>query len=133
MRVADGLSIGELLLGVSIMTTDADTPITGSDYTSAKGGLYGGYFDSSGLESNVRATVMDERWVKSSGDPATTITYAFPTSTADYLVVPNYPEFALLLTFSPLTQNQKNAALAGFGLVTWYTGVTFTLAASGLA
>jgi hypothetical protein len=51
----------------SIMPTDDDEqPVTTppTDFTSPKGGLYGGSFDSSDIEDpNVRSLLMDAGWV----------------------------------------------------------------------
>ncbi len=113
----------------------AGTASTSSVYDTPKGGLYGGPFDSSGLEANVRAVLMDQRWTTSYGGSvaATNIPYAFPTSRADYLVVPGYPDVASVFTFTELNDFQKDAVRAAFGLVASYTKLTFSPAASGLA
>ncbi len=105
----------------------------------AKGGLYGGTFDSSGLDPNIRAVMVDLRWTTSFGgdEAATVISYAFPTTTDAYLNTPGgYPvdggsdeddddgddPFA---GFTPLTDIQVDAVRSAFGLVSLYTNLTF--------
>jgi serralysin len=115
-------------------------------YSSAKGGLYGGSFDSSGLDANTRAVMMDERWTTTYGgsEAASVITYAFPTLVTDYTNAPDgYPTSAdpseptdddddenPLDTFAPATELQKAAAVVAMGLVASYTKLTFVEAAS---
>src|SRR5690349_4313721 len=88
-------------------------------YNTPKGGLFGGPFDSSGLDPNTRAVMMDSRWTTSYGGstPAAVIPYAFPASSAPYLAVAGYPDWVPLLSFSALNQFQQAAVQAGFGLV----------------
>ncbi|MBW6396966.1 DUF4114 domain-containing protein [Roseomonas sp. HJA6] len=105
----------------------------------AKGGIYGGTFDSSGLDANIRAVMVDLRWTTSFGgdEAATVISYAFPTTTDAYLNTPGgYPvdggsdeddddgddPFA---GFTPLTDIQVDAVRSAFGLVSLYTNLTF--------
>ncbi|MBR0670106.1 M10 family metallopeptidase [Neoroseomonas soli] len=105
-------------------------------YTLPKGGLYGGPFDSSHLDPNVQAVMMNHRWTTSAGGDvaATTITYAFPTSTEDYLdVAGGYPDRDNLDGFAPVTDIQKAAIRAAFGLVSSYTNLSFVEIESGLA
>jgi serralysin len=113
----------------------SDTRDTATVIDTPKGNLFGGPFNSTGLDPNVRAVLMDYRWTTTFGgsQPATTITYAFPTSKNDYLAVPNYPAAGNLTSFQPLTDIQKAAVKAGFGLVASYTNLTFVESASGLA
>lgn len=102
----------------------------------AKGGLFGGTFNSSGLDLNVRAVMMDFRWTTSvdGSQPATTLTYAFPASTSDYLSVAGYPATQEVnANFSPTTSLQQQAILAALGQVSSYTKLTFTAANSALA
>lgn len=115
-------------------------------FTGAKGGLYGGSFDSSGLDANTRAVMIDERWTTSFGgsEAASVITYAFPTLVTDYTNAPDgYPTSAdtspptddddeenPLDTFAPATELQKAAAVVAMGLVASYTKLTFVEAAS---
>ena len=118
------------------MATQDDTRDPNAQiFDTAKGGLYGGPFDISSLDPNVRALLMDYRWTTSfdGSVPATTMTYAFPTSTSDYSKVPGYPWSAALSTFAPLTDSQKAAVIVGVDLVASYTQLTFTLAASASA
>ncbi|MFG1466295.1 DUF4114 domain-containing protein [Xanthobacter sp. DSM 24535] len=117
-------------------TIPPDTePDTGPNniFTTPKGGLYGGPFDSSALDPNVRAVLMDYRWttVFDGATAATTIPYSFPTSEADYTVVPGYPD--PVTGFGALTAIQKDAVRTGFALVSSYTQLTFVEVASGLA
>jgi hypothetical protein len=66
------------------MATDTDT--SSADDPIPKGGLFGGPFDSTGLDYNTRALLIDFRWTTSNDgpQPATTIPYSFPTQTSDY-------------------------------------------------
>jgi hypothetical protein len=107
----------------------------------AKGGLYGSAFDSSGLDPNTRAVMMDQRWATSFGGdlPATVITYAFPDSTDAYLQTPGgYPEdgsaggpvddddeVAPITSFAPATEFQQAGVRAAMGLVSSYTDLVF--------
>ena len=104
-------------------------------FDTPKGGLFGGPFDSSGLDPNVQAVMMDERWTTSfdGSSAATRITYSFPTNAADYTVVPGYPPASQVSTFAPLTDAQKVAVITGFDLVASYTNLTFVQVGSGLA
>jgi serralysin len=104
-------------------------------YNTPKGGLYGGPFDSSGLEPNVRAVLMDYRWTTAyGGDTAATLaTFSFPKSAQDYLVVPGYPRVEQVSEFSPMNQYEKDATRIAFNLVSSYTQLKFTEVASGLA
>ncbi len=118
------------------MATQDDTRDPNAQiFDTAKGGLYGGPFDTSSLDPNVRALLMDYRWTTSfdGSVPATTMTYAFPTSSSDYSKVPGYPWSAALSTFAPLMDSQKAAVIAGVDLVASYTQLTFTPAASASA
>lgn len=105
----------------------------------AKGGIYGSTFDSTGLEANVRAVMVDLRWATSFGgdEPASVITYAFPTSTDAYTNTPGgYPVDGgsdeddddggnPFEGFAPLTDIQIDATRSAFGLVSLYTSLTF--------
>lgn len=119
--------------------------MSGAIFTGAKGGLYGGSFDSSDLDANTRAVMMDERWTTSFGgsEAASVITYAFPTLVTDYTGAPDgYPtsdpgepgddddDENPLDTFAPASNLQKAAAVAAMGLVASYTQLTFVEAAS---
>src|SRR5262245_7723529 len=120
--------------GGSLMASN-DTQDDGQVFNTPKGGLFGGPFNSSGLDPNVRATLMDFRWATSFGgsQPATRISYAFPQSANDYLAVAGYPAAALLGTFAAVTATQQSAVLSALGLVSSYTNLTFVPARSGLA
>ncbi|MBA4791444.1 MAG: DUF4114 domain-containing protein [Rhizobiales bacterium] len=101
-----------------------------------KGGLYSGAFDSSNLDPNTRAVMMDYRWTTTyGGDQAATIaTYSFPTSTTDYTdVAGGYPARELLTTFQPVTEEQKAAVKTAFALVSSYTNLTFVEVDDGSA
>ncbi|MDB5486996.1 MAG: zinc-dependent metalloprotease [Reyranella sp.] len=104
-------------------------------YDTPKGGLYGGPFDSSGLDPNVRALLMDYRWttVFDGNTAATQATFSFPTSTQDYLVVPGYPRVEQVAEFSPMNDIEKAASRIAFDLVSSYTQLKFTEVDSGLA
>ena len=112
-----------------------DTDPTGSIVSTPKGGLFGGPFNSSGLDPNVRAVMMDYRWTSSFGGSiaATQIPYSFPGSAADFLVVAGYPEAGLISTFKPATPAQQAATRTAFGLVASYTNLAFVEVSSGLA
>ncbi len=101
-----------------------------TDFTTPKGGLFGGAFDSSGVEDpNVRAQLMDYRWVTELGGdtPATVIKYAFPTAKTDFTegVPGGYPDMKLVDKFEPVDANQKAAALVAMRLVGSYTKLKF--------
>ena len=116
------------------MATDADKSTINDPI--AKGGLFGGPFDSAGLDANTRALLIDYRWTTSSEGPqaAKTIPYAFPTQTSDYTSVPGgYAAPNLLVGFAEVTAAQKAAVHTTFDLVSSYTGVTFVEVSSGLA
>lgn len=104
-------------------------------YDTPKGNLYGGPFDSSGLEPNVRAILMDYRWTTAYGGntAATQATFSFPTSAQDYLVVPGYPRVEEVSEFSPMNEIEKTASRIAFDLVASYTQLEFVEVASGLA
>lgn len=104
-------------------------------YDTPKGGLYGGPFDSSGLDPNVRALLMDYRWTTTYGGDtaATTATFSFPQSAQDYLVVPGYPAVEEVAEFAPMNQYEQEASRIAFNLVASYTQLKFTEVASGLA
>lgn len=101
----------------------------------AKGGLFSGPFNSTGLDANVRALLIDFRWTTSFGgsQPATTISYFFPQQASDFTGVAGYPAASQIATFQPLTANQQAAVHTAFDLVASYTKLTFVEAASGLA
>lgn len=121
---------------MSSARSDDDTDAEGwvpAIFSLPKGGLYSGAYDSSALDPNIRAVMMDYRWTTSylGSEAASVITYAFPTSTTDYTsVAGGYPDTSLLATFQPVTANQKAAILSAFALVSSYTTLTFTEAAS---
>lgn len=107
---------------------DDDTPP--SDLTTPKGGLFGGDFDSSGIaDPNVRALLMDYRWVTTldGTTAATLMKYAFPTDVSDYTedVPGGYPDMEILAKSQEANANQKAAALAAMGLVASYTQLKF--------
>lgn len=112
---------------------DNNTPPT--DLTTPKGGLFGGAFDSSGIEDpNVRSLLMDFHWVTTLGGTtaATVIKYAFPTDVTDFTVgVPGgYPDTKILEKFERVSDAQEAAALAAMNLVASYTKLTFAEADS---
>jgi Ca2+-binding RTX toxin-like protein len=113
----------------------SDTGSGGSVYNTSKGGYYGGQFISYALDSNVRAQLMDDRWVTSFGGTTipTTMYYSFPTQTSDYSSVAGYPDSASVDVYKVATVFQQQAAIAGFGLVASYTNVKFEKVTSGLA
>ena len=100
-----------------------------------KGGLFGGPFNSSGLDPNARALLIDYRWTTSFNGPtaATTITYAFPTQVSDYGPAAAYAAPKSLIGFAPLTDSQKAAELTAFDLISSYTGLKFVPASSATA
>jgi serralysin len=118
-------------------STDEDPRVPKpTDFSTPKGGLYGGHFDSSGItDPNVRAQLMDYYWVTSLGGdtPATRITYAFPDQTSYYSAVEGYPGAEHLATFRQATAEQKAAALVAMNLVASYTKLTFAAAESPYA
>lgn len=104
-------------------------------YNTPKGGLYGGPFDSSGLDANVRAILMDYRWTTTyGGDTAATLAnFSFPQSAQDYLVVPGYPAVEQVAEFSPMNEYEQEASRIAFNLVASYTQLKFNEVESGLA
>ena len=105
-----------------------------SDYTTAKGGLYGGAFNSSSLPDTVRAVLMDYRWTTApqGATAANTITYAFATSITDFTSVPGYPngtpgdpQDRPLSGVAALNGFEKAAIITAFNLVKAYTGLNF--------
>ena len=90
----------------------------------AKGGLWGGTFDSIDVDPNTRAQLLDILWTTTAGGsiPATRIPYAFPTQASGYTDVPGgYPSPALLVGFAELSPDQKTAVRFTFDLVSSYT------------
>ena len=108
-----------------------DTPSL--NFTSPKGGAYGGFFSTTGLEPNVQAVMMNYRWTADAqgAQAAKSLTYYFPTASSDYTTNVNYPEAALLSSFTPLNSFEQKAARAAFDLVSSYTNLTFKAAATG--
>src|SRR4051812_18433439 len=90
----------------------------GKVFNTPKGGLFGGAFDSSGLDPDVRAVLADQRWTTSFGGttPPAVIPFAFPSTANDYLAAAGYPEWFSLQSFAPLTNGQKNAVRTAFNL-----------------
>ncbi|TCT03242.1 DUF4114 domain-containing protein [Aquabacter spiritensis] len=114
---------------------DTPAPSGGAVYSTPKGGLYGGPFDSSGLDPNTRSVMMDNRWTTVFGgsEAASVIPFAFATSATDYTSVEGgYPDPALVSTFAPVTEEQKDAVRSAFGLVSSYTSLTFSEVDSAL-
>ena len=104
-------------------------------FNTAKGGLFGGFFNGATLgDPNVAAIIMDYRWVTTlQGTTApTTIKYAFPQSASDYDISPT-PNSVNPVGQLPVTDFQKAAILTSFGLITSYTGLVFQEATSGTA
>ena len=116
-------------------TDDTDRDLAAVVYSRPKGGLFGGPVDLTGLDPNVVAQLMGYRWTTSfeGSQPATTIRYAFPSSTAAYTSDPTYPSTNDLATFQPLNEFQEAAVRTGLALVASYTNLTFVEVASGSA
>ncbi len=77
--------------------------------------------------------MMDYRWTTTLGgsEAARHITYAFATGPSDFTNVPGgYVGPALAPRRAKLSASQKQAVLTVFGLISSYTGLTFTQAAS---
>ena len=115
----------------------ADTSTqTATDITSPKGGSFGGQFaPPAGLDPNTLAILMNSRWTTAAGGAtaATNLTYAFPGAKTDYTSVATYPQLAEVAISSPLSAEQRQAALIAMAQVASYTKLTFTQAASGSA
>jgi Ca2+-binding RTX toxin-like protein len=113
----------------------SDTASGGSVYNTAKGGYYGGPFLSYPLDSNVRALLMDNRWVTAFGGSTipTSMKYSFPTQKTDYTVVAGYPDADAVAVYKVATPLQQQATIASFGLVDSYVTVEFVKDSSGLA
>jgi uncharacterized protein DUF4114/hemolysin type calcium-binding protein len=102
----------------------------------AKGGLWSGPFNSSGVDPNTRAQLLDLRWTTTDGGSiaATRIPYAFPTEATDYTDVPGgYPSPGLLNGFAEVSAEQKTAVRFTFDLISSYTKLTFVEVPSGYA
>lgn len=116
--------------------TDTVPTPTQANISDPKGGLFSGAYDSRGLDPNVRAVMMDYRWTTTLGgtEPAHTFTYAFASGPSDYTNVPGgYVGPSQATAATELSASQKQAVLTVFGLVSSYTGLTFTQAASASA
>ncbi len=113
-----------------------DEPTSGIVST-PKGGLYGAFFDPTGLgiDPNTLALLVDARWTTTFQGPipATTIPYAFPAQASDYTSGTNYPNPQYLTGFAQLTADQMAASKISFDLVASYTHLVFVPAASGSA
>jgi serralysin len=116
------------------MTNDTDSS-SSSVFNMPKGGLFSGAFDSTGLDANVRAVLMDFRWTTTLGGslPATTISYFFPQQASDYTRVAGYTSATQIASFQPLTADQQAATRTTFDLVASYTNLKFVEASSGFA
>ncbi|TDT99814.1 serralysin [Azorhizobium sp. AG788] len=115
---------------------DTQENFTSTIFDQPKGGLYSGSISTVGLDPNVKSELMDYRWTTSfnGSQPATVMTYAFPTSAADYSsIAGGYPDTQELDQFAPVTQAQMNAVRTALGLVASYTNLVFNEVASGLA
>lgn len=99
----------------------SDSPVT-------KGGNFAGTFSSyTVVDPNVRALLSDHYWTSDveGTTPATTFTYFFPTDKDDY--PDDYVDQNGLTAFKPTDENQQAAAVIGFKLISYYTGLTFDL------
>ena len=101
------------------------------DPTISKGGAYAGNFASySVVDANVRSLLSDHYWTSDAAGTtaAERLTYFFPTSASQYPA--NYQDPHGLAAFKATTDQQQDAAVIGFNLITLYTGVGFSLAAN---
>jgi Ca2+-binding RTX toxin-like protein len=104
-------------------------------FSTAKGGLFGGFFNGAALaDANIAAVIMDFRWTTSfqGTTAATTIKYAFPHLTSDYNITPS-PNTVDPVSHVPVTDIQKAAIVTSLGLIASYANVVFQEAASGSA
>ena len=100
-----------------------------ADPAITKGGLYAGTFASYTLvDANVRALLSNNYWTSDAEglEAATEFTYFFPTSADEY--PDDYQDPSGLAAFKPTTEQQQDASVIGFNLITQFTGVTFALA-----
>ena len=128
------------------MADGGNPSLTTGNFTSAKGGLFGGQISLTGLDPNVAATLMGSRWTSDAAGTtgAKNFTYFFPTSAADFTTTPGYGGIAfdsynaadqqkIVDSFTPLTAAQQSAMSIIFGQISQYTGATFTKASDGTA
>jgi serralysin len=107
------------------------------DTTSPKGGSYGGPYNPTDLDPNVRATMIGSRWTTEAGGliPETQLTYYFSTSADDYTAIASYPSAAMVTNgaFSALSGPQVQAVMTALNQIQSYTRLSFAPADSGLA
>ena len=92
------------------MTDSVPNGGVGGDFTSAKGGLFGGQFSLTGLDANTAATLKGSRWTTdpTGRTPAHNFTYFYATSSADFSS--NYGS----LSFGDKTAAQQATILGSF-------------------
>jgi hypothetical protein len=115
--------------------TDPPDPSDSMIFNRAKGGLFSGPFDSTGLDANVRSLLLDYRWTTTfnGSQPATTISYFFPQQASDYTDIEGYSPPKGFEPFRPATAQQEAATRMAFDLVESYTKLKFVKADSGSA
>ncbi|MEW6257217.1 MAG: DUF4114 domain-containing protein [Pseudomonadota bacterium] len=98
-----------------------------------KGGLYGGPYDSTALDRNIRAVLADVRWTLEYGgsQAATVISYSFPTLEEYGAGYQGEPDLATKY-FAP-TDAFKSSVATTLNLLSSYTNLVFVEAESGLA
>ena len=98
-----------------------------------KGGLYGGPYDSTALDRNIRAVLADVRWTLEYGgsEAATVISYSFPTLDEYGAGYEGEPDLATKY-FAP-TDAFKSSVYTTLNLISAYTNLQFVPAESGLA
>src|SRR4051794_6083985 len=115
--------------------TEPEPPVI--DNTTPKGRSYGGAYNPTDLDPNVRATMIGARWTTVAGGsvPVTSLTYYFPTSAGAYTDVGNYPAATMVSNgaFAVLDALQQEAVKLALDQIASYTNLTFTPAASGTA
>lgn len=97
-----------------------------------KGGLYGGPYDSTALDRNIRAVLADVRWTLEYGgsEAATVISYSFPTLEEYGAGYEGEPDLATKY-FAP-TDAFKSSVATTLNLLSSYTNLVFVPAESGL-
>src|SRR5260221_14270790 len=81
---------------------------------------------------DINGLILGTAWNAGAGQTTTTITYSFPTSSASYgtkqgTLPGEYPfSYPFEKGFGALTQAQITDAQRAFGLLSSYTGLTFT-------
>lgn len=108
------------------MASDTPPPPSGGQ-TFKKGGIFGAFFEFTGVDPNVYAIMSGDQWTASRdvATPPKTVKYSFPLSAADYTKDdPTYSGFDNV-RFVETTPEQQSATAIALSMVASYTLVTF--------